>query len=44
MKRFEELTKEEILFIIECIQTRNSLHNESGEYDTIVESVINKLN
>jgi hypothetical protein len=44
MKRFEELTKEEILFIIECIQTHNSLHNESGEYDTIVESVINKLN
>jgi hypothetical protein len=44
MRNLDKLTQEEILFIIECIQTHNSLHNQRGEYDTVTESVINKLN
>ena len=44
MRSLDKLTEEEILFIINCIQTHNSIHNESGEYDTITESIIDKLN
>jgi hypothetical protein len=44
MRNFDKLKVEEILFIIECIQTHNSIHNESGEYDTMTESIIDKLN
>lgn len=44
MRSLDKLTEEEILFIIQCIQVNNSLHNENGEYDTITESVIDKLN
>lgn len=44
MKNLDRLTEQEIQFIIDCIQTHNSIHNQSGEYDTITESIIDKLN
>ncbi len=44
MKNLDRLTEDEIQFIIDCIQTHNSVHNENGEYDSITESVIYKLN
>jgi hypothetical protein len=44
MRNLEQLTEDEIQFIIECIQTNNSLHNDNGEYDGITEKIIIKLN
>tara|TARA_R110000868_G_scaffold354610_1_gene615927 strand:+ start:792 stop:926 length:135 start_codon:yes stop_codon:yes gene_type:complete len=44
MRNLQQLTNEEILFIIECIQTYNSLNNENGEYDDIIETITEKLN
>lgn len=44
MRSFDKITDEEILFMINCIQTYDSIHNDSGEYDTIIESIIDKLN
>ena len=44
MRNLEQLTEDEIQFIIECIQTNNSLHNDNGEYDSITEKIIEKLN
>jgi hypothetical protein len=44
MRNLTKLTEEEIQFIIECIQTNNSLHNDDGEYDGITENIIEKLN
>lgn len=44
MRNLIKLTEDEIQFIIECIQTNNSLHNDNGEYDDITEKIIEKLN
>ena len=44
MRNLEQLTEDEIQFIIGCIQTNNSLYNDNGIYDSITEKIIEKLN
>ena len=44
MRNLNQLTTEEIQFVIMCIQSHDVEHNQSGKDDTIIESIIYKLN
>jgi len=44
MRNLNQLTTEEIQFLIMCIQSHDVEHNQNGKDDEIIESVIYKLN
>jgi hypothetical protein len=44
MRNLNQLTTEEIQFLIMCIQSYDVHHNQNSEDDEIIESVIYKLN
>jgi len=44
MSNLNQLTTEEVQFLIMCIQSHDVEHNQSGKDDTIIESIIYKLN